>query len=123
MSEYHEAFWIAVAAASPVIGLTHSVSFERYYRVEQRFGRRRPGNAPRFAYLKAFGLRASAFLGELLSGIAFLMALGSLSTRTDNSMTIAGDFDVIAFFLIVAQGALMVELGEYNRPRPGPGRD
>jgi hypothetical protein len=80
--QFNDPFWVAIAAAAPVIGLATLVSAERAARAFERAGERAPeegSRRPRFPGL-AFWYTG---INVVAQSAVLVMALSSLATRMD----------------------------------------
>lgn len=105
-AEYHEAFWVAVAAAAPVLGLGYFLVFDRLYAGGPRYLATQRMKRGTIFGIVSFILLYAAFstTGE------FFAALGALASKKDDdnlfSLQSQSLIMYIDFLLLVASAVV-----------------
>jgi hypothetical protein len=107
---YHQNFWIAVAAAAPVIALAAVVAFTDTARVGG-VGQIRPAGAdPNLLKMVRWGIwggHAAGLVNVLLQAATLLLALLSLAAGHDQAPLIVAEITApLGIFLLVVGGAI-----------------
>jgi hypothetical protein len=106
---YHEAFWIAVAAAAPVVALAAIVAYTDLGRIIGRRpepGRANPASFKTLAEVLVTGM-AVAWINVVLQAVTLLLALLSLAADHDQAPLIIAEITTpLGIFLLLVSGVI-----------------
>jgi hypothetical protein len=102
---YHESFWLAVSAASPIIGLANTVAITDLAGIWLQARAYRRSGPSRYYYVYAIVLAVANYFGQ---GLALYIALSSLLKGQDEPKG-AGD-TVLTFLMIGLADLLLIVL-------------